>query len=118
MIRTLKTLVGATILATLAAGSATLAKDLPPGHSRCTAEQGQQYIDLGRYDKAIREFSCVIENDPTGVEGYRGRIEAALLLGLYSDALRDNASITANVSYPNARDTIFANYAASLAIDP
>src|SRR5574337_575053 len=52
----------------------------------CTAEQGQLFIAEGRYKDAIREFTCVIEAQPTEVEGYRGRIEAELLLGQYSNA--------------------------------
>jgi Flp pilus assembly protein TadD len=56
---------------------------------KCSAEQGQALIDEGRYERAIREFSCVIEAAPTQVEGYRGRAEASLLLGRFSDAYRD-----------------------------
>ena len=41
---------------------------------------------------AIREFTCVIEGQPTEVEGYRGRIEAELLLGRYSGTFRDCAA--------------------------
>src|SRR5262245_55492209 len=51
---------------------------------QCTAEQGQLFIDTERYDRAIREFTCLINAQPTEVEGYRGRIEAELLLGRYS----------------------------------
>ncbi len=57
--------------------------------NQCTVENGQQFIDTGKYNKAIQEFSCVIESQPTEVEGYRGRIEAQLLLGQYSNAVRD-----------------------------
>src|SRR5262245_20590115 len=60
-----------------------------------TAAQGQLFINQGRYQDAIREFTCVINAQPTEVEGYRGRIEAELLLGQYSNALADNARITA-----------------------
>src|SRR5262245_43985670 len=63
----------------------------------CSAEEGQQLIDGAQYAKAIREFTCVIDLDPTGIEGYRGRIEAQLLLGQYSDAQRDYARVTAFV---------------------
>jgi hypothetical protein len=52
-------------------------------------EQGQIYIDEGRSRDAIREFTCVIEGQPTEVEGYRGRIEAELLLGRCSGTFRD-----------------------------
>jgi hypothetical protein len=41
---------------------------------------GQAFIDEGRHERAIREFACVIAAQPTEVEGYRGRIEAELLL--------------------------------------
>src|SRR5262249_4471331 len=47
----------------------------------CTSADGQALIDQGRYDRAVREFTCLINTDPTGVEGYRGRIEAQVLLG-------------------------------------
>jgi hypothetical protein len=63
----------------------------------CTVEQGQISIDQARYKQAVKEFTCIIERHPTGVEGYRGRIEAQLLLGLYSDALGDYARVTALV---------------------
>jgi tetratricopeptide (TPR) repeat protein len=106
-----------TLLATQAAFPTN---DSGSNPSKCTAEQGQSYIEQGRYEQAIREFSCRIEQDPTAVEGYRGRIEAALLLGRYSDALADYARVTANVLpvHPEARDVIFAGYAARLAARP
>lgn len=87
---------------------------------RCTVEQGQGYIDQGRYDKAIREFTCVIDADPTGVEGYRGRIEARLLLGRYSDAVGDYARVTAFVlpAHPDAENIILSGYADRLAVAP
>lgn len=86
----------------------------------CSALNGQLLIDQGRYQQAVREFSCLIESDPTGVEGYRGRSEALLLLGRYSDALGDYARITAFVSpaHPDAMDSIFKGYAGRLAIAP
>jgi tetratricopeptide (TPR) repeat protein len=86
----------------------------------CSAEQGQIYIDEGRYTQAIREFTCLIEAQPTEVEGYRGRIEAELLLGRYSDAVGDYARVTAFVLpvHPDAENTILAGYAARLAVAP
>lgn len=86
----------------------------------CTAEQGQASIDEGRYLQAIREFGCVIEAQPTEAEGYRGRAEAELLVGRYSDAFRDYARITAFVVpvHPDAMTTIHAGYAARLAAEP
>lgn len=86
----------------------------------CTAAQGQLLIDSGQYKKAIQEFTCLINAQPTEVEGYRGRIEAELLLGQYSNALADNARITAFVLpvHPDAKTTIFAGYADRLAVAP
>src|SRR5262245_7076786 len=85
-----------------------------------SAERGQRYIDQGKYERAIVEFTGVIEDNPTDAEGYRGRIEAELLLGLYSNALRDNAMITAFVLpvHSHAKDAIFADYDARLAAAP
>jgi Bacterial transcriptional activator domain len=92
------------------------------GHTAnvCTAEQGQIYIDAGQYEDAIDEFTCLIEAHPTEVEGYRGRIEAEVLLGRYSDAVRDYQRLFAFVLpvHPDARDTIKDGYAARLAVAP
>lgn len=87
---------------------------------RCSAEKGQRLIEQGRYAQAIREFGCLIEQAPTGVEGYRGRIEANLLAGRYADALQDYSRITAQVLpvNPNAMQIIFDGYAARLAANP
>ena len=86
----------------------------------CSVEQGQAFIEQSRYDHAIREFSCVIDAQPTGVEGYRGRIEAEVLLGRYSDAVRDYQNVVAFVLpvHPDAKTTILDAYAARLAISP
>jgi tetratricopeptide (TPR) repeat protein len=86
----------------------------------CTAEQGQIYINNGSYGQAITEFSCIINAQPTGIEGYRGRIEAELLLGEFSNAVRDYARIIALVLpvHPDAKNTILAGYAARLAVAP
>ena len=86
----------------------------------CTADQGQAYLDAGQYKQGIREFSCVIDANPTGVEGYRGRIEAELLMGRFSDAVRDYARVTAFVIpvHPDAEQTILAGYDARLAAAP
>ena len=86
----------------------------------CTVEEGQAFIDEGRYKKAVEEFTCVIEAQPTGVDAFRGRIEAQLLLGLYSDALRDYTRVTAYVLpvQPDAANVILASYAARLSADP
>lgn len=86
----------------------------------CTAEQGQAFIDTGHYEQAVREFTCVVDAHPTEVEGYRGRIEAELLLGHFSDAVRDYARVTAFVEpvHPDAVATILDGYAERLAADP
>jgi hypothetical protein len=86
----------------------------------CTAEQGQQLIDAGQYKQAIQKFTCVIGLDPTAVEGYRGRIEAQLMLGRFSDALRDFTRITAFVLpvHPDAEQVIVAGYYARLDVAP
>jgi tetratricopeptide (TPR) repeat protein len=86
----------------------------------CTVEQGQTDIDEGRYVHAVRELSCVIAAHPTEVEGYRGRAEALLLLGRYSDAFADYARITAVVEpvHADAWSTIFAGYTARLSASP
>jgi tetratricopeptide (TPR) repeat protein len=92
----------------------------PASPANCSAEQGQAFIDAGRYEQAIREFTCLIDAEPTEVEGYRGRGEAELLLGRYSDALAEYAQITALVMpvQPDAVDTILAGYDDRLATAP
>jgi tetratricopeptide (TPR) repeat protein len=62
----------------------------------------------------------MIDSAPTEVEGYRGRIEAELLLGVFSDAVRDYARLTALVLpvHPDAANTIYAGYADRLAVSP
>ena len=86
----------------------------------CSAEQGQAYIEENRYDQAIREFSCVIDAQPTEVEGYRGRIEAKVLAQRYSDAVLDYQKVVAFVLpvHPDAKDTIINGYSARLANSP
>src|SRR5262249_768172 len=105
-----------TLLLTLAGWAAGSAKAQDPG----TVEQGQLLIDQGLYERAIRVFSRIIAAHPTDVEGYRGRIEAELLLGRYSDAVRDYQRVMALVlpAQPDAKDTILAGYAARLAAAP
>jgi tetratricopeptide (TPR) repeat protein len=97
------------------AGSATAA-----GGRNCSAEQGQLLIDAAHYDRAVREFTCVIVAQPTEVEGYRGRIEALLMLGEFSSAFGDYALVTAFVlpEHPDAAATILNGYAARLAATP
>ena len=109
-----------TALVTSIANTGFPAENSQANPSNCSIDQGQSYIEQGRYEKAIHAFTCVIEQDPTAVEGYRGRIEAELLLGRYSDALADYALVAAHVLpvHPDGRDTIFAGYAARLAAAP
>src|SRR5215471_14790503 len=64
----------------------------------CAPEQGQLLINAGQYADAVTEFTCVVNAQPTDVEGYRGRIEAEVLLGRYSDAVRDEQRIVAFVT--------------------
>jgi tetratricopeptide (TPR) repeat protein len=92
----------------------------PASFAPCSAEKGQQLIDAGQYKQAIHQFSCLIDLDPTAVEGYRGRIEAELLLGRFSDAVRDAARLNAFVVpvHPDAAQIIYAGYDARLAIAP
>ena len=92
----------------------------PAQAASCTATNGQFFIDSGQYKKAVQEFSCVIDGDPTAVDGYRGRIEAQLMLGQYSDALSDYARVTAVVLpvHPGAAGDIFAGYAERLSANP
>ena len=110
-----------TLLGFALAGASLLA---PAAHAtaaaKCTEPHGQAYIDSGRYRQAVSEFTCLIDAEPTEVAGYRGRIEADLLLGRYSDALRDYARITARVVpvHPDAQETLVASYDARLETDP
>lgn len=85
-----------------------------------TAEKGQLRINQGQYSEAIDIFTCVINDDPTEPEGYRGRIEAKLMLGRFSSAMRDYARVTSYVLpvHPEAPETIFADYDARLAAQP
>lgn len=88
--------------------------------SGATLAKGQLKINQGYYTEAINVFSCVIAADPASVDGYRGRIEAQLLLDRYSDAVRDYARVTAFVLpvHPDAQDTILEGYATRLAASP
>jgi Flp pilus assembly protein TadD len=87
----------------------------------CSAGQGQAFIDQGQLTQAVHEFTCVIDHQPTEVDGYRGRAEALLLQGRFSDAYHDyNTGITALVVpvHPDAFNTIYAGYAARLSAKP
>lgn len=108
------TMVGAVAVTALCAAAARV------DAATCSAAQGQLYIDQGRYDKAVREFSCLIDAQPTEVEGYRGRIEAEVLLNQFSYAVRDYQRVTALVMpvHPDAQATILAGYKDRLAAAP
>jgi tetratricopeptide (TPR) repeat protein len=86
----------------------------------CTVAAGQQLIDVAQYERAIRVFTCVIDADPTSVEGHRGRMEAKVLLGRFADAVADYTRVTAFVepAHPDFKQTILAGYAARLDKDP
>ena len=110
-----RAVLGNLVLALLVAGHPATAHA-----ANCTVENGQLLIDEGRYQRAIGEFTCVIQDHPTEVEGYRGRIEAQLLLGQYSNSVRDYARVTAVVipAHPDAQATILGSYAARLETAP
>lgn len=93
---------------------------LAAGGKKCSGEQGQALIDAAEYDRAVREFSCVIAAQPSAVDGYRGRIEARLMLGEFAAAFADYALVTAKVLPvdPAAASTILAGYADRLAQAP
>jgi len=88
--------------------------------AECSEAGGQALIEGGQYEEAIDEFTCVIAADPTAPGGYRGRIEAKILLDRYSDAVLDYQKVTALVIpvNPSAAKDIFAQYEATLSSDP
>jgi len=92
----------------------------PAMASGCSVDNGQAFIDAGQYGNAVQEFSCVIAADPAGVEGYRGRAEASLLLGEFLNAMQNYARVMAVVlpEDQSAQTTIMAGYNARLSVDP
>ena len=109
------------LLVALAIGLVAPASPLAvAGAASCTSSQGQALIAQGRLEQAVRTFGCVIDDQPTGVDGYRGRIEAELLLARYSDAVLDAVRLNAFAvpAHPDAAATISAGYAARVAADP
>ena len=86
----------------------------------CSAAAGQGFIDQGQYDRAVSEFTCLIRADATSVDGYRGRMEAFLLMGRYADAVHDGARFTADVepAHPDAQQTVTREYLDRLAARP
>lgn len=87
---------------------------------QATVVQGQRRIDQGRYEAAKAIFTCLVDADPTALDGYRGRAEASLLQGHYADAMADYARVNAFVfpSHPDTVDTVFASYDARLSHHP
>ena len=77
-------------------------------NSNCTPDAGQAFIADGRYDKAVQAFTCVIAGAPAEADGYRGRAEAEVLLGRYSDAMADYGRVTAFVEPAIEARTIIA----------
>lgn len=90
------------------------------GWANVLLDQGQQLIDKGKFEQAIPLFTQYIDQHPTEVDGYRGRIEAQLFLRRYSDCVRDYARITAKVMpvHPDAPEQIYSHYAARLQAKP
>jgi Tetratricopeptide repeat len=109
-----------TVLACVGVVAALCAAGARADAATCSASQGQLFIDQGQYDKAVKEFTCVINAQPTEVEGYRGRIEAQLMLGRFSNAMRDYARVIAFVMpvHPDAETTILSGYSDRLAVAP
>jgi tetratricopeptide (TPR) repeat protein len=106
-------LVVASLLASVVATPVDAAPD-------CSTATGQAFIDQGRYDRAVTEFTCVIRDDPTSVDGYRGRMEAFVLLGRYADAVHDGTRFTADVepAHPDAQQAVIRGYVDRLAARP
>ncbi len=91
-----------------------------PLRAESLLDQGQRLIDKGKYHKAIAVFSQYIDQYPTEVDGYRGRIEAELMLRRYSDCVRDYALVTAKVIplHPDASEQIYLHYELRLQTQP
>lgn len=83
-------------------------------------QRGQKLLDKGKYESAIDAYSQYVDLNPTLVDGYRGRIEANLMLRRYSDCVRDYARITAMVIpvHPDASEQIYAHYESRLQNHP
>jgi tetratricopeptide (TPR) repeat protein len=105
---------------TVAGGASAAPSRAVSANAKCSASSGQQLIDGGLYEAAVKEFECVISANPTAVDGYRGRIEAELMLRRYSDAVLDYTRVAAFVLpvNPGAPTEIHASYADRLAEDP
>ncbi len=100
-----------------------LLSPLVPTNSQAYAaslDDGQAFIDQGKYKQAVACFSEFINDNPTSREGYRGRIEALLMQRRYSDAMLDVARFNALVvpADPDAIDWIIEYYETRMAADP
>src|SRR5689334_20071428 len=82
--------------------------------------EGEAFAKDGNYDSAIAAFTCAIESDPLDIDAYRGRIEARLMTGAYSDAMLDYAAIKVQVvpEIPDALERILTYYETALESDP
>ncbi len=81
---------------------------------------GQALLKAADYENAIADFTCAIEADKLNIGAYRGRIEALLLAGIYSEALRNYTEIAIHVipETPNAVEQIIDAYRTTLDSDP
>lgn len=115
--RTFARIVALLVVAGLLASIAATPVDAAPD---CSAAAGQAFIDQGRYDRAVTEFTCLIRADETSVDGYRGRMEAFVLMGRYADAVHDGTRFTAVVepAHPDAQQTVIRGYLDRLAASP
>lgn len=85
-----------------------------------TLLKGQIRIEQNRFEEAIAIFTCVINANPLAIDGYRGRAEAKLMLGKFSDAFQDYTRLNAVVVpvHPDAFEIILDRYESRLARFP
>lgn len=83
-------------------------------------QTGQAFIEAGAYSEAVTVFACVIAANPLDITAYRGKIEANLLAGKYSDAVHGYTEINIHVipEVPDAVTQIIAYYQETLPTDP
>ncbi|MCK6548527.1 tetratricopeptide repeat protein [Myxococcota bacterium] len=114
-----RALLAALLALALPAGAVAEARAAGPCQG-ATLTKGQRRIDQGRYAEAVTIFTCVLEQDPLSLDALRGRAEAQLRRGRFSDAMRDYARITAVVMpvHPDAAELVLASYDARLARHP
>src|SRR5262245_21549163 len=63
--------------------------------------QGQAQINQGQYEAAITTFTSAIRADPRTVDAYRGRSEAKLMFGRFSDAYNDLYALVISALRPS-----------------